>query len=109
VRFRQKIVIELGEHIARLGLRSCPGCDSETLGISPYPVILNFGGFQHEKTDARYDPEANIYYAAKVECHVCGYMMLFNSEQFHHGDEPILFMGTPEHEAEIDPPDEPGT
>ena len=76
-------------------------------GISDYPVILNYGGFHHEQPDPRHDPEANIYYAAKVECSLCGYMMLFNSERFHHGDEPVLFMGTREYEAEIDPPDEP--
>jgi hypothetical protein len=106
VRFRQKIVRELRDHIARLGLRSCPVCGSETLGISDYPVLVSFGGFPHEKTDPRHDPEANVWFAAKVECQVCGYMMFFNSERFHHGDEPVLFQGTREYEAEIDPPDE---
>jgi hypothetical protein len=107
VRFRQKIARELRDHISRLGLSTCPVCGSQALAISDYPVIVNYGGFHHEEGDPRRDPEANIYYAAKVECDVCGYMMLFNSERFHHGDEPTLFMGTREREAEIDPPAEP--
>lgn len=108
VRFRKKILAELRDHISRLGLHSCPVCNSQTLGISEFPVIVNYGGFQFEQTDPRYDPEANIHYAILVECAICGHMMFFNSERFHHGDEPILFMGTREHEAEIDPPDESG-
>jgi hypothetical protein len=109
VRFRQKIVVELRDHIARLGLRSCPVCASETgLHISDYPVLVSYGGLPLEPDDPLHDPEANVWFAAKVECKVCGHMMLFNSAAFHHGDEPVLFHGSRELEAEIDPPDAPG-
>lgn len=107
MRFRQKVVIELRDHLARLGLRGCSVCGSETsLGISDYPVIVSYGGTGgYDESDPRYDPEANIWFAAKVECQVCGHMTFFNSERFHHGDEPVMFQGTRAHEAEIDPPD----
>ena len=108
MRFRKKAVLEMRDHIARLGLSGCSICGSETsLGLSDYPVLVSFGGFPHEKTDPRHDPEANVWFAVKVECQVCGHMLFFNSEGFSGGDEPVLFVGSREYEAEIDPPDDP--
>lgn len=107
MRFRQKTLKEIAEHIVRLGLAKCPVCGSESsLGASPYPVLLSFGGFHHEPRDPRHDPEANVWFAVNVECQVCGHMMLFNSERFHHGNEPVLFQGSIELEQEMDPPDD---
>jgi hypothetical protein len=69
------------------------------------PVLLNVGGLPHDEHDPRYDPEANVLFMIRVVCRLCGYTMLFDSEQHHHGDEPTLFQGPPELEDELDPPD----
>jgi hypothetical protein len=97
VKYRQKVLTELSEHLVRFGLRKCPVCDSETLAISRLPVIVAIGGFSHhEPSDPRHDPDSNVNFAAKVECDVCGYMLLFNVERFHTGDEPIIYTGPEE-------------
>lgn len=105
MRFRQKTLIGIRDQLSRLGLADCDVCETGNLGLSDYPVILSFGGLPHDEGDPRHDPEANIYYAVKIECNMCGQMKFFNAERFHHGDEPILFLGTREYEAEVDPPD----
>jgi len=99
MKYRKKVVNELAEHLARFGLSKCPVCESETLAISPYPVLVNFGGFPLEKNDRRHDPDANVWYAAKVECDLCGHMLLFNVEKFHSGDDKILYLGDVEPEG----------
>jgi hypothetical protein len=66
-------------------------------------VLLDVGGFHHEKDDPRHDPEANVMFMVRVYCQLCGYVLLFDSEQFRGGDEPVLFMGPPELEEESDP------
>jgi hypothetical protein len=98
MKYREKVVTELAEHLVRFGLNKCPVCDGETLAISKYPVLVNFGGFPHDKLDSRHDPDANVWYAAKVECEICGHMLFFNVEKFHSGDDKILYMGDTEPE-----------
>ena len=99
MRYGKKVLTEIAAWITSLGLRSCPVCGSDSsLGASPYPVLLNIGGFHHEKNDPRWDPEANVRFMIEVRCEVCGHSMLFDSEKFHPGDEPILFSGPPERE-----------
>jgi hypothetical protein len=93
------------DRLSQLGLSTCKICESGTLGVSDYPVIVSFGGWHHEKPDPRHDPEANVWFAVRVECDMCGHMMFFNSERYTTGDEPVLFQGSREREAEIDPPD----
>jgi hypothetical protein len=96
MKFREKVVTELGEHLVRFGLRKCPVCDGGALAISRRPVILTVGGLHFDQSDPRHDPDANIEYAAKVECDVCGHILLFNVERFYSGDEPVLYTGPEE-------------
>jgi hypothetical protein len=106
MRFRQKSLLGMRDQLSRLGLSTCNVCGTGNLGVSDYPVIVSFGGVHHEKPDPRHDPEANIWYAVKVECDLCGHMMFFNSERYHTGNEQVLFLGSRELEAQVDPPDE---
>lgn len=46
-------------------------------------------------------PDANIVYALVVTCSLCGYMLLFDSEQHHHGDEPVLIEGPDDLDPEM--------
>lgn len=107
MRFRKKALIEMRDHLSRLGLTTCSVCGTGALALSDYPVLVHFGGLPHDKTDPKHDPEANVWFAVKVECDVCGNMQFFNSDRFHGGDEPVLFIGSRELEAETDPPDGP--
>jgi hypothetical protein len=68
----------------------CSSGDSMT--ASRLPVVLNVGGLIHEDPGKR-DPEANIRFAVQVRCGLCGYIMLFDAEQFHHGDVPTMTIG----------------
>jgi hypothetical protein len=98
MKLREKVLNELSAHLTRFGLSRCSVCEGGALGISPYPVLVNFGGFPHEKADKRHDPDANVWYAAKVECDMCGHMQLFNIEKFHSGDDKIFYLGDVEPE-----------
>ena len=91
LRVRQKILTEIAARINQLGLQQCSVCGSDSaLHASPYPVILQIGGFHHEKDDPRHDPEANVRYMIEVRCEVCGHSILFDSEKFYTGDDPIF-------------------
>jgi hypothetical protein len=105
MRFRRKIVREVTNRINQFGLTACHVCGAEqSLYADHRPVVLNIGGFDHyEKDDPRHDPEANVLFMVPVVCHLCGYMMLFDSEKHRGPDEPTLFRGTEELEDEIDP------
>jgi hypothetical protein len=52
------------------------------MGASPLPVILDIGGFKHEKSDPRWDPEAKVRFMVEVRCETCGHSMLFDSARF---------------------------
>lgn len=64
--------------------------------------MVYIGGIHHEQGHPRHDPEANVIFAVRMTCDVCGYMMLFDSEKFQAGDEKMLFIGPEALEAEID-------
>lgn len=89
-RFRKKIRREISDRIVAFGLTECPVCNGTTLSVSPYPVMVSYGGIHYEKGDPRHDAEANVNYMLKVECSICGYVMLFNSEQHRGPDEKTL-------------------
>ena len=69
------------------------------------PCCSTSVGYLTTNTTLAYDPEANVLFMIRVVCRLCGYTMLFDSEQHHHGDEQTLFQGPPELEDELDPPD----
>jgi ssDNA-binding Zn-finger/Zn-ribbon topoisomerase 1 len=107
MRFRRRVLKEIAGHIRRLGLSRCPVCGGESsLAASRLPAIINCGGWPHERDDPRHDPDAYVWFAVKVECDSCGHMLLFNSERFRHGDEPVFVVGFREHEDEVDPRDD---
>jgi hypothetical protein len=75
------------------------------MGASPYPVLLSIGGFHRDDDDPRRDPEANVRFMVEVRCEACGHSMLFDSEKFHGGNEPTLFVGPPQLEDELEAPE----
>jgi hypothetical protein len=91
VRWAEPAVQEFAEHLARVGLKTCPVCSSGTLGVSPAPIVLPYRGFSWVKPgEGGYDPKANILYMFLVACDFCSHVMLFDSERFSHPDRPVL-------------------
>lgn len=102
MRFRKKSLEQMAEKIVQLGLNECPVCHTGAILVNRYPAIISIGGFQHDKTDPRHDPEANVIFAVRLTCDVCGYMLLFDSEKFSPKGERTLFRGSEELEAELE-------
>jgi hypothetical protein len=85
------VVQEFAEHLARVGLKTCPVYSSGTIGVSPAPIVLPYRGFSWVKPgDSGYDAKANILYMFMVVCEFCSHVMLFDSERFTPGDVPSL-------------------
>ena len=82
------------DHLQRIGLRSCPVCGSEALGISDGPVYVSWSGAAwREQGDTQYDPQANVLFMVLVECELCGNALFFNSERISPRDQPVLRRG----------------
>jgi hypothetical protein len=54
------------------------------------PVVLRFGGMGKEVGGKPADPDENVLFMIRCVCRLCGHTMLFDSEQHHHRDEPVL-------------------
>lgn len=67
------------------------------MSVSKRPVILSVGGLAWEDRETR-DEDATIKFAVEIRCGLCGYIMLFDAEKFHSGDEPTMTMLTVEEE-----------
>jgi hypothetical protein len=101
VRWRRTFVDETRQHLARLGLKTCPVCESEQIFVSLLPYMISVGGSAWTRAHPP-DPETNVLFMVAVECRTCGHTLLFNSERFRTGDEPIMFVGSEESEAQLD-------
>jgi len=88
------VLKEIDEELARLGLKSCAVCESDTaLGVDMRPVVLSVGGACWADRGPMNDDETNISYLVRVECSLCGNTLLFNSERFITGATPALKPG----------------
>jgi len=93
MRWRQSFIAEVSQALQQLGLRACPVCGaSEALGIGRFPVFLLDGGLPPGEEDPLLgeDHDYDLTFAVRIECSVCGHLMLFNAQRYRSGDEPIL-------------------
>jgi hypothetical protein len=59
--------------------------------VDSRPLVQVIGGVTWPKPPgAAKDPDANLYFMVRIECNMCGYNMLFNSERFHGRDTPVF-------------------
>ena len=82
-------------------MRACPVCGSaESLGMSPFPVLLVDGKFPPDADDLPVgeDCEGDLTFAIRVDCVTCGHLMLFDSARYRTGDEKILMLELAEDE-----------
>lgn len=87
---------EVHQSLQQLGMRACPVCGSaESLGMSPFPVLLVEGKFPADADDLSLggDRDGDLIFAVRVGCATCGYLMLFDSARYRTGDEKILVLG----------------
>jgi hypothetical protein len=89
------ILQDIDAKIAQLGLKACPVCESETaLRVDKRPVIVSVGGVAWSDAPEVNDSETSISYLVRIECTLCGYTLLFNSERFITGNTPALQRAT---------------
>ena len=95
MRWRQTFMAEVHESLVQLGLRACPVCSSaESLSMSPFPVILEEGDFAAEAEACPLGgAHGDLTFAVRVECRICGHLLLFNAQRFRTGDEKIMEYG----------------
>jgi hypothetical protein len=92
--YRDEAFDEIAGKLNQLGLSSCTVCGSETgLHGDKRPVVLPIGQLPKPDGSVEREPSGNVLFMVRIECHVCGHTMLFNSERFFTGDEPILEHG----------------
>lgn len=87
---------EMHQRIVQMGLRTCPVCDTGDLAIARFPTLEQIGGFWHERTHPRWDPEANSLFLVHIECNQCGHVLLFNSERLVQKGTRTLVVGRPD-------------
>ena len=91
MRFRDEAVHEITGKLQQLGLDGCPVCGSETaLQADRRPVLLTVGQLSTPDTPRPKEKSGNALFMVRIECNLCGYSILFNSERFFSGDTPIL-------------------
>jgi hypothetical protein len=95
MRWRQQSLDDITAKLPQLGLSGCSVCGSaDSMSALTRPVILPIGG--HIGVDESGNvfvsggQDRNILFMVGVECNLCGHFMLFHSQQFFGGDEPII-------------------
>jgi hypothetical protein len=104
VRWRQAFIAEVSQALQQLGLRACPICGSaDALGIGRFPAFLLDGGPPPDGDDPPLgqDHDYDLTFAVRIECAVCGYLMLFNAQKYRTGDEQILVRERAEQEGQL--------
>ena len=93
MRWRPAFMAEVFETLQQLGLRACPVCGSaESLTMSHFPVLMVDGRFPPEGDELPLGDyrEGDLTFAVRIECAICGHLMLFNAQRHRNGDAKIL-------------------
>lgn len=106
MRWRQSFIAEVSQALQQLGLRACPICGTaEALGIGRFPAFLVQGGLAPDgdrlPVDEDNDNDTDVTLAVRIECTVCGYLMLFNAQKYRTEDERILVRERAEEEGQL--------
>jgi Zn ribbon nucleic-acid-binding protein len=102
-------MFEVFARLCQLGMQACPVCRSaNTLGVSPFPTFISEAkpSTGTDGLPSWEEPDVDLTFAVRVECTICGYLMLFNSQQYRTADEKILTLEAYE-EHESHPGDHP--
>jgi Zn ribbon nucleic-acid-binding protein len=98
-------MMEVFQTLHQLGMEACPVCRStDALSMSPLPAIILDGDLPSAKDDLDLapweEPGGDLTFAVRIECTVCGHLMLFNAQKFRSAGEKILRLeADQEHES----------
>jgi hypothetical protein len=95
-RWRRSFLAEVTAELTRLGLSACPVCGGSELQMLARPRVVHVGGRGARGFLQTPDADETTEYLVAVRCSLCGHELLFDSEQYRHGDQPILVRGTHE-------------
>ena len=104
MRWRQSFIAEVSQALQQLGLRACPICGSaDALGIGRFPTFLVEGGHppDGDHLPVGEDDDTDLTLAVRIECTVCGHLMLFNAQKYRTGDERILVRERADEEGQL--------
>src|SRR5918998_6580581 len=99
LRWRKAFLVEIKERLAQLGLMNCGVCGSEHLAVHRFPFLAQMGNLPPNISNLD-DAEVIVEYLVRVECGICGYVMLFSAERFRTGDDEALVRGMTEEEED---------
>jgi hypothetical protein len=99
LRWRKTFLVEVKEKLAQLGLMNCAVCESEHLTVHRFPFLALMGDLPPNIGNLD-DTEVIVEYLVRVECGICGYVMLFSAERFRTGDDETLVRGMTEQEED---------
>ncbi|MGH3883224.1 MAG: hypothetical protein ACRDRY_20820 [Pseudonocardiaceae bacterium] len=99
LRWRKSFLVEVKEKLAQLGLTNCAVCESEHLTVHRFPFLALMGDFPPRVRNLD-DPEVITDCLVRVECGICGHVMLFDAERFRTADDEILVRGLTEQEED---------
>jgi hypothetical protein len=99
LRWRKTFLVEVREKLAQLGLMNCAVCESEHLTVHRFPFLALMGNLPPNVSNLD-DAEMIVEYLVRVECGICGYVMLFSAERFRTGDDETLVRGMTEQEED---------
>jgi Zn ribbon nucleic-acid-binding protein len=104
MRWRQSFIAEVTQALQQLGLRACPICGSaDTLGIGQFPTFLVEGSAppDGDQLPVGEDNDTDVTLAVRIECTVCGHLMLFNAQKYRTEDERIHVRERAEGEGQL--------
>jgi hypothetical protein len=109
--WRKTFMAEVVERLGNLGFKGCPVCDASTdsMVVHRLPVLLVCGEFPPTMggrplaIPLAEDPDRQMDFAIRIECRLCGHIMLFNAEQYRHGDERNIVVGLTDKEEDALP------
>jgi hypothetical protein len=88
-RWARAALAEMQERVIQMGLRECPVCGTDALGILPLPTIVTIGATKEAMEKG--DKNGNVLFLLHIECETCGHVLLFNSERLK--SEPAMWVG----------------
>lgn len=99
MRWRRTFMAEVARTLQELGMKACPVCGlAESLNMNDFPVLLADGRLPLGVDALGESHEVDLTFAVRMDCMICGHLMLFDAQRYRAGDEKILVLGLAEDE-----------
>ena len=99
MRWRRTFMAEVARMLQQFGMKACPVCGlAESLNMNEFPVLLADGRLPLDVDALGEYHEGDLTFAVRMDCIICGHLMLFDAQRYRTGDEKILVLGLAEDE-----------